>query len=60
METNAQPKAKTWLYEKYTLCHYLILFLTILSACLSIVYRQLEIMPGNVAKPAEEQEESLD
>jgi uncharacterized MnhB-related membrane protein len=40
--------------EKYTLCHYLILFLTILSACLSIVYHQLEIMSGNVAKPAEE------
>jgi uncharacterized MnhB-related membrane protein len=40
--------------EKYTLCYYLILFLTILSACLSIVYQQSEVLLGNVAKPAEE------
>jgi len=47
-------KQKHGFIEKYTLCYYLILFLTTLSACLSIVYQQLEILLGNAAKPAEE------
>jgi hypothetical protein len=47
-------KQKQGFIEKYTLCYYLILFLTILSGCLSIVYQQLVILLGNVAKPDEE------
>jgi len=47
-------KQKHGFIKKYTLCHHLILFLTILSACLSTVYHQLEILLRNVAKPAEE------
>jgi hypothetical protein len=42
------------------LCYYLILFLTKLPACLSNVYQQLEVLLGNVPKPAEEQKEGLD